>query len=132
MEIHESGEDYLETILMLENRMGYVRAIDIATEMGYSKPTISIAMRRLRESGYIDVDQRRDIHLTPTGREVAERIYERHILLTDMLMSIGVDRETATHEACKIEHDISADTFSKIRDLYEKYKKPDKSEESKA
>lgn len=122
LEIHESGEDYLEAILMLENRMGYVRSIDIATEMGYSKPTISIAMRRLRENGYIDVDEKRDIHLTALGREVAERMYERHILLTDMLMSIGVDRETATHEACKIEHDISADTFSKLRRLYDKYK----------
>lgn len=121
LEIHESGEDYLEAILMLENRMGYVRSIDIATEMGYSKPTISIAMRRLRENGYIDVDEKRDIHLTALGREVAERMYERHVLLTDMLMSIGVDRETATHEACKIEHDISADTFSKLRQLYDKY-----------
>ena len=74
LEIHESGEDYLETILLLENRMGYVRSVDIATQMGYSKPTISIAMRRLRESGYIDVDERRDIRLTALGREVAERI----------------------------------------------------------
>ncbi len=122
MEIHESGEDYLETILMLENRMGYVRAIDIATEMGYAKPTISIAMRRLRENGYIDVDQRRDIHLTPLGREVAERMYERHVLLTEILESIGVDGETAAREACKIEHDISAGTFTKIREYFEKHK----------
>ena len=123
MEIHESGEDYLETILMLENRMGYVRAIDIATEMGYAKPTISIAMRRLRESGYIDVDQRRDIHLTALGREVAERIYERHVLLTEILESLGVEPETAAREACKIEHDISADTFSRIRDCFDRHKK---------
>ena len=118
MEIHESGEDYLETILMLENRMGYVRAIDIATEMGYAKPTISIAMRRLRENGYIDVDERRDIHLTNMGREVAERIYERHVLLTKLLEALGVDGDTAAREACKIEHDISADTFSKLRNYY--------------
>lgn len=131
MEIHESGEDYLEAILMLENRLGYVRSIDIATEMGYSKPSISVSMRRLRENGYIDVDQRRDIHLTPLGREVAERMYERHVLLTDMLVSIGVDRDTAAREACKIEHDISADTFSRIREIYEKYKKPNNTEESK-
>ena len=122
MEIHESGEDYLETILMLENRVGYVRAIDIATEMGFSKPTISIAMRRLRENGYIDVDERRDIHLTPLGREVAERIYERHVVLTEILKSLGVDKDTASHEACKIEHDISADTFSKIKEHFEKRK----------
>ncbi len=121
MEIHESGEDYLETILMLENRMGYVRAIDIATEMGYSKPTISIAMRRLRENGYIDVDERRDIHLTAAGREVAERMYERHVLLTEILRSLGVDGETAMREACKIEHDISADTFSRIKSYYEEH-----------
>ncbi len=122
MEIHESGEDYLETILMLENRMGYVRAVDIATEMGYAKPTISIAMRRLRESGYIDVDQRRDIHLTALGREVAERIYERHVLLTEILESLGVEPETAAREACKIEHDISADTFSRIRGYFDSHK----------
>ena len=121
MEIHESGEDYLETILMLENRMGYVRSVDIATEMGYAKPTISIAMRRLRESGYIDVDQRRDIHLTATGREVAERIYERHVTLTRILESLGVDPATADHEACKIEHDISADTFSRIRAYFNEH-----------
>lgn len=119
MEIHESGEDYLETILMLENRMGYVRAIDIATEMGYSKPTISIAMRRLRENGFIDVDERRDIHLTEAGREVAECMYERHVLLTEILKSLGVDSETAMREACKIEHDISTDTFSRIKSYYE-------------
>lgn len=124
MEIHESGEDYLEAILMLENRMGYVRSIDIATEMGYSKPTISIAMRRLRENGFIDVDQRRDIHLTAPGREVAERIYERHVTLTKVLESLGVPAETAAREACKIEHDISADTFSRIRGYYNEHMKP--------
>ncbi len=121
LEIHESGEDYLETILLLENRVGYVRSIDIATQMGYSKPTISIAMRRLRESGYIDVDERRDIRLTALGREVAERIYERHVTLTGVLEALGVDPETADHEACKIEHDISADTFSKIRQYYNEH-----------
>ena len=121
LEIHESGEDYLETILLLENRMGYVRSVDIATQMGYSKPTISIAMRRLRESGYIDVDERRDIRLTALGREVAERIYERHVTLTGVLEALGVDHETADHEACKIEHDISADTFSKIRQYYNEH-----------
>ena len=121
LEIHESGEDYLETILLLENRVGYVRSIDIATQMGYSKPTISIAMRRLRESGYIDVDERRDIRLTALGREVAERIYERHVTLTGVLEALGVDPETADHGACKIEHDISADTFSKIRQYYNEH-----------
>lgn len=121
MDIHESGEDYLETILMLSNRVGVVRSIDIATELGYSKPTISIAMRRLRENGYIDVDEHKDIRLTERGREVAERMYERHLLLTELLMSLGVPRETAVHEACKIEHDISAETFSCIKDYYERH-----------
>ena len=115
VEIHESGEDYLETILMLENRMGYVRAIDIATEMGYAKPTISIAMRRLRENGYIDVDQRRDIHLTALGREVAERIYERHQLLSSWLTALGVDPQTASEDACKMEHVISRESFEAIK-----------------
>lgn len=120
--IHESGEDYLETILMLQQRMGSVRSIDIATEMGYSKPTISIAMRRLRENGYIESDEKKDIRLTERGKEVAERIYERHLMLTEVFSAIGVDSETATHEACKIEHDISADTFSKLKEFYDRLK----------
>ena len=123
MDIHESGEDYLETILMLQQRTGSVRSIDIATEMGYSKPTISIAMRRLRENGYIEVDERHDIRLTGRGREVAERMYERHLLLTEMLKAIGVEEGTAVQEACKIEHDISVDTFQKLKEYYEKHMK---------
>ncbi|MGM9520967.1 MAG: nitroreductase family protein [Oscillospiraceae bacterium] len=122
MDIHESGEDYLETILMLEQRIGSVRAIDIATEMGYSKPTISIAMRRLRENGYIENDDKKDIRLTERGKEVAERMYERHVFLTELFSKIGVDSTTAVHEACKIEHDISEDTFRKLKSFYEQLK----------
>ncbi len=120
MDIHESGEDYLETILMLESRTGAVRSIDIATELGYSKPSISIAMRRLRENGYIDVDEHKDIRLTDRGREVANRMYERHLLLTEILTALGVPEENAAREACKIEHDISAETFSCIKSFYER------------
>ena len=122
MDIHESGEDYLETILMLRQRSGSVRSIDIATEMGYSKPTISIAMRRLRENGYIEYDEHKDIRLTERGREVAERIYERHLLLTEVLKSLGVGENEAVKEACKIEHDISAESFEKIKGCFKDHK----------
>ena len=108
---------------MLQQRTGSVRSIDIATEMGYSKPTISIAMRRLRENGYIEVDERKDIRLTERGREVAERMYERHLLLTKILKAIGVEPEAAVHEACKIEHDISEETFRCLKEYYEKHMK---------
>ena len=118
MDIYESGEDYLEAILMLQKRTGSVRSIDIATQMGYSKPTISIAMRRLRESGYVEYDEHKDIILTQRGREVAERMYERHVFLTDVLKKLGVDEEEAVKEACKIEHDISADSFEKIKAFF--------------
>ncbi len=122
MNIYESGEDYLEAILMLEQRLGSVRSIDIATELGYSKPTISIAMRRLRENGYVESDEKRELHLTPKGLEIAEKIYERHVLLSSLLRDLGVDSKTATHEACKMEHDLSADTFNRIREMYNSYK----------
>ena len=122
MDIHESGEDYLEAILMLQQRTGSVRSIDIATEMGYSKPTISIAMRRLRENGYVEYDEHKDIKLTDRGREVAERIYERHLMLTEVLKSLGIDEKEAVKEACKIEHDISADSFDKIKEFYNNMK----------
>ncbi len=122
MEIHESGEDYLETVLMLQQRMGTVRSIDIASELGYSKPTVSIAMRRLRENGYIENDDRKDIRLTKRGQEVAERMYERHLLLTELFSALGVDGKTAMHVACKIEHVISEDTFDRIREFYRQYK----------
>jgi len=116
MEIHESSEDYLETILILKERTGQVRSIDIATEMNYSKPSISVAMKKLRENGYIEVDRDGFITLTDSGYEIASSIYDRHKLLTKFFISLGVDAEVAAADACKIEHDLSEETFQKIRE----------------
>ncbi len=121
MKIHESAEDYLETILVLRNRNGVVRSIDIANEMNYSKPSISIAMKKLRENGYISMDQGGFITLLPMGEEIAQKIYARHRLLTEVLKEIGVDAETAAAEACHIEHDISDGTYDKIHEFYHKF-----------
>ncbi len=118
MVIHESAEDYLEKILMLTQRNGTVRSIDIASEMGFSKPSISIAMKKLRENGYIGMDDNNLITLTPSGREIAERIYRRHELLRRVLTAIGVDEKTAADEACRIEHDISEETYDRINEYY--------------
>ena len=115
MQIHESAEDYLETILVLQQRLGRVRSIDIVNELGYSKPSISVAMKRLRENHYIEMDAEGFITLNDSGRAIAERIYTRHDLLTKFLVTLGVSRETAAADACKIEHDLSDETFEKIR-----------------
>ena len=115
MKIMESAEDYLETILILRNRNGEVRSIDIATEMGFSKPSVSIAMKHFRENGYVTVDESGHIHLTEAGLAVAERTYERHLVLTRLLVAIGVDEQTARADACRIEHDISEQTFDCIK-----------------
>ncbi len=112
----ESAEDYLETILILRNRNGEVRSIDIATEMGFSKPSVSIAMKHFRENGYVTVDESGHIHLTEAGLAVAERTYERHLVLTRLLVAIGVDEQTARADACRIEHDISEQTFDCIKE----------------
>lgn len=114
MEIHESAEDYLETILILKERTGQVRSIDIATEMNYSKPSISVAMKKLRENGYIRMDREGFIELTDSGYAIASDIYNRHQVLTHFFVSLGVDEKTAAEDACKIEHDLSAQTFEKI------------------
>ena len=118
MEIHQSAEDYLETILILRERIGHVRSIDIATEMNYTKPSISVAMKKLRENGYILVDSDGFITLTDSGYEIASNIYNRHQVLTDFFVSLGVDEKVAAEDACKIEHDLSEETFEKIRDFY--------------
>lgn len=115
MELHESGEMYLETILILKNRFGYVRSIDIANEMGVSKPSVSRAVGLLRDNGYITFDPNGMILLSDTGRAVAEKIYERHQVLTEYLSSIGVSEETASKDACKIEHVISDETFDVLK-----------------
>lgn len=115
MKLQESGENYLETILMLKNRRGFVRSVDIAKELGFSKPSISRAMGLLRESGYITMDEDNFISLTPAGETVANQIYERHELLSQWLMQLGVCEETALQDACKMEHVISAESFEKIK-----------------
>ncbi len=115
MEIHESAEDYLEMILILKERTGQVRSIDIATEMNYSKPSISVAMRKLRENGYIEVDKDGFITLTKPGFEIASNIYSRHKMLTRFFTALGVDEKTAAADACKVEHDLSEETYEKIR-----------------
>lgn len=120
MEIHESAEDYLETILILEERKGTVRSIDIVNEMGFSKPSVSIAMKKLRENGYIQMDTTGYITLCPKGREIAERIYTRHKLLKEFLTAVGVEEEKAAQEACRIEHVIDDDTCEKLRAYYDR------------
>ena len=116
MQIHESAEDYLETILRLSKRQGQVRSIDIVNELGYSKPSVSVAMKRLRENGYITMDRDGLITLTESGMEIADRIYTRHKTLTEFFMRIGVDEKTAREDACKVEHDLSEKTFAAICD----------------
>ncbi len=115
MKIQESAENYLETILILNRRTGAVRSIDIANELDYSKPSVSIAMRNLRENGYIQVDAGGMITLLPKGEEIAERIYERHTLLSGWLTALGVKPEVAAEDACRIEHVISAESFEAIK-----------------
>ena len=113
--LHESGEDYLETILILHNKTGYVRSIDIATELGYSKPSVSRAMGILKANGYITVEPSGQIVLTDEGRKKAESVYHRHLVITDFLEGLGVSRENAELDACKIEHIISEETFARIK-----------------
>ena len=115
MALHESGEDYLEAILVLEQKNGTVRAIDVARHLNYSKPSVSVAMKRLRENGYIEMDSDGFITLLPPGEAIATRIYDRHQLLTQFLMQLGVSQENAAADACKIEHDISDESFEKIK-----------------
>ena len=115
MQIRESAENYLETILVLQKRQGTVRSIDIVNELSFSKPSVSIAMKNLRENGYIEMSRDGQISLLDAGREIAERIYERHTLLTLWLTHLGVSKETAAEDACRIEHDISAETFEALK-----------------
>nr|WP_325300601.1 metal-dependent transcriptional regulator [uncultured Dysosmobacter sp.] len=114
MNIHESAEDYLEAILILQERQGLVRSIDIVREKNYTKPSVSIAMKRLRENGYIEMNAEGYITLLPQGMEIAQRIYTRHRLISQFLEHLGVSPENAVADACKIEHDISVESFDKI------------------
>ena len=111
MTIHQSAEDYLETILMLTERQGKVRSIDVVNELGFTKASVSIAMKKLRENGYIAVDGEGNLTLLPPGQEIAERIYSRHRLLTHFFIQLGVDEKTAAEDACKAEHILSEQTL---------------------
>ena len=116
MKIHESAENYLEAILMVKEEKGAVRSIDIVRHMDFSKPSVSRAMSLLRENGYITMDRDGYIELTPSGYEIASRIYERHRLLTQWLIRLGVSPQVAADDACRLEHDMSAETFQKLKD----------------
>ena len=116
MNIYESAENYLEAILSLHETHGLVRSIDIANHLHFSKPSVSVAMKKLRESGYIEMDKDGFISLLPAGEEIARRIYERHKLLTQFFIRLGVDPEVAATDACKVEHDLSDETFQKIKE----------------
>ena len=115
MSVHESGEMYLEAIYVLTNKNGYVRSIDISEYLGYSKPSVSRAMGILRKGEYISVDKDGSITLTASGLEIAEKIYERHTLLTKLLIHIGVSEDVATEDACKLEHAISDESFEALK-----------------
>lgn len=115
MKIRQSAEDYLEAMLMMKERHGYIRSIDVAAQLGVTKPSVSYATKRLRENGYITMEPDGLITLTDSGMAIAERIYTRHKLLTKYLTALGVDEEIAREDACKIEHDISEQTFDAIR-----------------
>ena len=115
MVLKESGEMYLETIYVLRKKKAFVRAIDVGAELGYSKPSVSRAMGILRDGGYIKVAQDGGITLTEAGLEVAERTYERHTVLSELFMKLGVDEEHAVNDACKIEHVISSTTFAALK-----------------
>lgn len=119
MKLHASGEDYLETILVLQRKRGMVRSVDVARHMEVSKPSVCHAVATLRDGGFLMMDEDHFLHLTDVGREVAERIYERHRFFTEQLIAAGVDPKTAEADACRIEHTISQDSFEKIRRAHE-------------
>lgn len=123
MKIHESAENYLETILMLQQRKGSVRSIDIANELEFSKPSVSVAMKNLRLNGYIEVDAGGCIHLLPEGRAIAEAVFEKHRMMTEFLIALGVREEVAAEDACRIEHVLSDESFEAIKRHAEKYSK---------
>ena len=113
--IHKASEDYLEAMLMMKEKHGFIRSLDVATLLGVTKPSVSYAAKRLREGGYITMDADSCITLTDAGMEIAQRIYTRHKLLTEFLLRLGVDEQTAREDACRLEHDISEKTFDAIR-----------------
>ena len=121
MVIHESAEDYLESILIVQERLGSVRSIDIVNELGYSKPSVSIAMKKLRENGYISMAADGTITLNDSGLEVASRVYGRHKTLTRLFTLLGVSPDIAAEDACKVEHDLNEETFARIKEFVQKH-----------
>ena len=120
MIIKESAENYLESIFMIKKEKGFARSIDVANDLGVSKPSVSVAMKHFREDGYITIDSEGNISLTEKGLLIAERIYERHQIIAKALMAIGVDETVAYEDSCKIEHDISQQTFEKLKAFLER------------
>ena len=122
MKIHESAENYLETILILQKRKGVVRSIDIVNELGYSKPSVSVAMKNLRKNEYIEVNEHGHISLCESGRQIAVKMLERHNIISSYLCALGVDADQADEDACRIEHIISEETFSALKQNLDKIK----------
>ena len=122
MSIHESGENYLEQIYMLSHQKEKIRAVDLCTALGFSRPTVSVMLRELRAEGFVTTAENGGLALTQKGEDVAKRMYERHCIITEVLMRLGVSQETALNDACKIEHDISDETFLKIREYLDQTK----------
>jgi Mn-dependent DtxR family transcriptional regulator len=122
LKTHESSENYLETILVLGQNGSSVRSVDIANALDYTKPSVSIAMKNLRTSGHIMVDKEGHITLTDSGRKIAQSIYDRHVMISDWLIYLGVDKETAANDACKMEHGISEQSYAAIRKHIEEWK----------
>ena len=118
MSIHESGENYLEAIYMLSEKQGSVRSIDVVNHLGFSKPTVSVAVHTLERNGLLTISQEGHLHLTDTGLQIAERIYERHRVLSSILIRLGVPKDIALEDACKLEHDLSDISFEKIKDYF--------------
>ena len=117
-----SGEDYLEAILVLRKQKGMVRSVYVARHMGVSKPSVCVAVNTLKDGGFLTMDEDHFLHLTDVGREVAEKIYERHCFFTEQLIAAGVDPRTAEADACRVEHNISMESFEKLRDYYSSQK----------
>ena len=115
MKLHASGEDYLETILVLQKKLGMVRSVDVARHMGVSKPSVCVAVNTLKDGGFITMDEDHFSHLSNVGRKVAEKIYERHCFFTEQLIAAGVDPEIAEADACRMEHVISSESFEKMK-----------------
>ncbi|HJB14468.1 MAG TPA: metal-dependent transcriptional regulator [Candidatus Blautia excrementipullorum] len=115
MKLHSSGEDYLETILVLHKKLGAVRSVDVARYMGVSKPSVCVAVNTLKDGGFLTMDEDHFLHLTNEGRATAEKIYERHCFFTEQLIAAGVDPKTAENDACRMEHVISTESFEKIK-----------------